>query len=147
MKKRMLANRDFFDMTKTLLDEGHSVSLTVKGHSMWPFYKNGITRVILKRDDDYRKGDVILFEKAGRYVLHRLIRIDGDVFITRGDNNPKEESLTRDRVHARVKLYGDAHHKHEPRNPIRRMNVALWRLIRPLWFFLRRLKQKWVSHT
>lgn len=61
----------------------------VVGSSMEPKLHRG-DLAIVRRQDAYRVGDVVLYRDAqlgGARVLHRIVAIDGDRFRTKGDNN------------------------------------------------------------
>lgn len=71
-----------------LVDEGVSVTFPVKGYSMLPFIIGGRESVILQKPQVVRLGDVVLAWVDGcRYVVHRVISIDGEHVILMGDGN------------------------------------------------------------
>lgn len=82
-----------------LVDEGVSVTLPVEGRSMLPFIVGGRDSVVLEKVSNVsrhvptasrrlRKGDVVLAWVEGRrYVVHRIIAIDGDRVTLMGDGN------------------------------------------------------------
>lgn len=71
-----------------MLDEGHTVTLRLKGFSMRPFLENGRDKALLKKAENPQKGDAVLAEITPKhYVLHRIIRINGDEVTLRGDGN------------------------------------------------------------
>ncbi len=80
---------------KQLLNEGHTVTLPLKGNSMRPYLVHMRDKALLEKPKKLSVGDVILAEVSPRhYVLHRLIAIDsssvsdGDAVLTlRGDGN------------------------------------------------------------
>lgn len=82
-----------------LLNEGKEVRFTPSGVSMRPFIEGNRDSVILmKLNRPPRVGDILLAEAqtlcGGKtYVLHRLIRIEGDSFILQGDGNLTGEEL------------------------------------------------------
>lgn len=70
------------------MNEGLSVTFPVKGVSMMPFIIGGRESVVLKKPATLHVGDVILAWVDGcRYVVHRIIRIDGDHITLQGDGN------------------------------------------------------------
>lgn len=76
-----------------LIAEGREVPLTVTGSSMQPFLEHGRDSVILSPlRGELRRGQIVLYvDAAGRYVLHRVIRI-GDGSITPcGDGNMRPD--------------------------------------------------------
>ena len=48
--------------------------------------------LIVVRDDGYKVDDVVVFQDGRTGVVHRIISIDGDEVITRGDANNTEDS-------------------------------------------------------
>ena len=66
------------------------VTLPVNGHSMLPFVVGWRDCVILQKPAHPRVGDVVVAWVEGRrYVLHRIIRIDGERVTLMGDGNLK----------------------------------------------------------
>ena len=43
--------------------------------------------VIIRAADDYAVNDIVLYQEDSTLVIHRIIRIDGDEIITKGDAN------------------------------------------------------------
>lgn len=74
------------DIFENLPDEG--VTLRVQGTSMQPFLYNKRDTVTFKKPvGKLRKGDVIVFRRGKYYLMHRVIDIESDGFITAmGDN-------------------------------------------------------------
>ena len=93
-----LSNDIFFAEVEELLAEGKQVTIFVRGNSMRPLLRDGRDKVVLRKanDEDIRKGAVMLFLYRGSHVMHRVIRIEGDVVIFEGDGNYKlQEVVTR----------------------------------------------------
>lgn len=79
--------------------EGHTVTLPLKGNSMRPFLEDGREKALLAKVGDIKVGDpVIALTDDNRYVLHRIISIDGDHVTLRGDGNLACEHCTRENV-------------------------------------------------
>ena len=71
-----------------LVNDGVSVTLPVNGRSMLPFIIGGKESVVLQKPDGAKVGDVVLAWVEGcRYVVHRIIRIDGNRVTLMGDGN------------------------------------------------------------
>lgn len=83
-----------------MLSEGKDVIIKTKGNSMMPFIIGDRDSVKLRKMPSVSKGDMVLAEVAPkRYVLHRVIREDGEHLTLMGDGNLKgTENCTRDRV-------------------------------------------------
>ena len=85
-----------------LLDEGHTVTLPLRGRSMRPFLEDGRDKALLTRPDrELRVGDPILAETSpGHYVLHRLVSLNGQAVTLLGDGNLTPEHCTTADVRA-----------------------------------------------
>ena len=92
-----------------LLTEGKEVRFTPSGVSMRPFIEGDKDSVILAPvEQTPRVGDVLLAQVetlCGRqtYVLHRLVRIEGERYVLQGDGNLSgEEFCNRGDIIGRV---------------------------------------------
>lgn len=55
--------------------------------------------VIIKATDDYKVNDIVLFQDGNSLVIHRIIEIDGDTVITKGDaNNVADEPIQKSQI-------------------------------------------------
>lgn len=73
-----------------LISEGKTVSITAKGYSMNPFIMHLRDQITLGpwKDEQITKGAVVLAKDIkGRFIVHRIIRRDGDTIILMGDGN------------------------------------------------------------
>lgn len=63
-----------------MLKNGNTVSLVVKGNSMFPFLISGRDKVFLKAGTNpLKKGDIVLYKtRNGKYALHRISKVDKD---------------------------------------------------------------------
>ncbi len=100
MDKRVVANELLLEEAASLMNEGREVNFTPLGGSMLPFIKGGKDSVRLQKKADVAVGDIVLVRLPGpRYVLHRVIRVDGDALTLMGDGNiAGTESCTKDDV-------------------------------------------------
>lgn len=73
---------------------GSTSYLVTRGTSMLPSHEPGAL-VVTRTQDQYAVGDVIAYhsEARGYIVLHRIVGIDGDRFVTRGDNNSFDDAF------------------------------------------------------
>ncbi|MCD4524507.1 signal peptidase I [Nocardioides sp. cx-173] len=76
---------------------GAKLGLTVvSGNSMLPTYETG-DAVVTWRTGDYEVGEPIVYAVpdgevgAGVFVVHRVVDIEGDAYVTRGDNNDGDD--------------------------------------------------------
>ena len=75
----MITDAVILDEAVRLVSEDVSVTLPVNGRSMLPFIIGGRESVILQKPHDVCVGDVVLaWVEGSRWVVHRIIRIDGD---------------------------------------------------------------------
>lgn len=75
---------------RTLISEGKTVSLTVKGNSMNPFMVHLRDQITLGpwKDEDIKPGTVALVrDLRGNYLIHRIIRRDAETVTLLGDGN------------------------------------------------------------
>ena len=79
--------------------QGYAVLEVVSG-SMEPNIHIGDMIVINTKNKEYRVNDIITFyDVNGAFVTHRIIYIDKDGILTKGDNNNAEdEKITKDKV-------------------------------------------------
>lgn len=67
--------------------ENGKLKVTVSGISMHPTYKRSDVLYVRKIEKAPLIGDVICFFAYNHHVIHRVIAIEGDYVITKGDNN------------------------------------------------------------
>jgi len=86
---RQMANEVLLPQVVALLQEGHTVTLPLRGRSMRPFLEDGRDKALLAAIGESPKvGDAVLAEiMPGRYVLHRIIDIKDNQVTLRGDGN------------------------------------------------------------
>lgn len=88
MDKKVVANEVLLEDAAVLMNEGREVTMKPLGCSMLPFIRGGRDSVRLKKMPDVAVGDMLLVRLEGpRYVLHRLIAMDGDRLTLMGDGN------------------------------------------------------------
>jgi hypothetical protein len=83
------------------LQRNKEVLFTPSGVSMRPFIEGGRDSVIMERvSKPPRKGDILLAQVTTlcgnrTYVLHRLIRMEGETYVLQGDGNLQGEERCR----------------------------------------------------
>ena len=71
-----------------LVNEGMRVTFPVKGYSMLPFIIGSRESVDLVKPENLQVGHVVLAWVEGcRYVIHRIISIEGELVTLMGDGN------------------------------------------------------------
>ena len=122
-----------------LASEGICVTLPVNGNSMLPFIIGGRESVILQKPDGADVGDVVLAWVDGcRYVVHRIIAIEGDAVTLMGDGNlAGTEHCTRGDIRARVThVVGADERPHDLNCRWRHWAARLWWYLCPIRRYL-----------
>lgn len=71
---------------KIIEEDGFYVS-TSSGTSMYPLLRNRKDTIIIrKKNTRYKKYDIVLYKRNGKYILHRIIKVLECGYIIRGDN-------------------------------------------------------------
>lgn len=80
------------------LDKKGILVYTNKGNSMYPLIRQGKDVLIIKKANRrLKKMDVPLYKrKSGQYVLHRIIKVNENDYVLRGDNTYYYETGIRD---------------------------------------------------
>ena len=133
MDKRTLPNEILLGEVAAVLREGREAVITPTGNSMLPFIRGGHDRVVLRRLDTLEEGDIVLVKIEDRYILHRLVALDGDALTLMGDGNIRgQEHCTKadviGTVTAIIRRPGGREH--------RPGKGRLWRTLRPFRRYL-----------
>lgn len=76
---------------------GYSILSTQTG-SMSPTMETGDI-IIIKISNDIKENDIITYKQNDVLITHRVIQIDGDTIITKGDfNNTQDEPIQKSQV-------------------------------------------------
>lgn len=81
---------DLMPVIMEQLEQNGQVVFCPAGISMRPMLEHNRDKVYMKKADgrDIKKWDVILYRTtAGNYILHRVVKVTEEGFITRGDHN------------------------------------------------------------
>lgn len=85
------------NIEKQLLSDDFVVS-SITGNSMSPFLNDTNKVVISKVNRDIHLYDVVLYKTNDKYILHRVIDINNNKFVIRGDNRILEEYILKDDI-------------------------------------------------
>ena len=101
METKSGANVTTFSVVRDILLEGANITVSVKGHSMLPFFRSGSTVELRPiKEEDFKRYNVVLADAGGHFVIHRIIAIDGDKVTLLGDGNSVgTEVMTKDKVY------------------------------------------------
>ena len=139
MKIREVAvqNAVFIPAVLKFIEEGNTVTIPLKGFSMRPFLEDGRDKALLTRVGELHAGDPILaLVDHKRYVLHRIVKIEGDNMTLLGDGNLRAEHCkTGDAVAAVVGFYRKGRTKLDP------INGRKWKTYSWTWMHLRPIRR------
>lgn len=83
-----LSDNEIIRNAVALVNEGMRVTFPVKGYSMLPFIIGSRESVDLVKPENLQVGHVVLAWVEGcRYVVHRIISIEGNQVVLMGDGN------------------------------------------------------------
>ena len=122
-----------------LAKEGVCVTLPVKGYSMLPFIIGGKDSVILQKPKELKVGDVVLAWVEGcRYVVHRIIQLEGNQVVLMGDGNiiGTEHCTLQDVCALATHVIGSDGKQHDLYSPWRQRASQWWRKLRPIRRYL-----------
>lgn len=88
MKTLTVPNEIILEEARHLINEGMEVTLKAKGVSMLPFIVGNRDSAVLVGTDNPQEWDIVLVRlEEGRYVLHRVIRREGEDLTLMGDGS------------------------------------------------------------
>lgn len=133
-----LPNEFFLPHVRKYIDEGHTVTINVRGYSMRPFLENDKDKVTLAPFTELHVADAVLAEIApGQFVLHRIIAINDNNITLQGDGNVigVEHCRIQD-VCGIVTHYIHPTYVRLASSARLRLEVKLWRRLRPVRRYL-----------
>jgi hypothetical protein len=133
----VVPNEDFFPKVIESLDRGETTTIPVKGFSMLPFIRGMRDWVELQKKDSYGVGDIVLFRHCGRYVMHRIIRVEGRKVTIQGDGVARNVEIVHPEAifgkAIRIFPDGDLSRPIDPDEPKRLRRALRWHR-RPSWY-------------
>lgn len=88
VQKIQFPNHILLPMVVSDLEQGKTVTINLRGFSMRPFLENDRDKALLTKAVHPEVGDAVLAEiLPKKYVLHRIIAIEGEDVTLRGDGN------------------------------------------------------------
>lgn len=119
------------------LEQGHTVTLPLKGFSMRPFLESNRDMALLTSPKNIKVGDPVLAEIAPKqYVLHRIININGERVTLLGDGNLTPEYCLLSNIKASI----DGFYR-KGRKKLDRTDGRKWKLYSKIWITLRPLRR------
>lgn len=134
-----MTDNEIIEEAIRLVEDDVSVTLPVNGNSMLPFIIGGKESVILQKPEQLKVGDVVLAWADGyRYVVHRIIYIDGNSVTLMGDGNlTGTEHCTLNDIKAIATHVVDAKERtHYIYNRWRKSAAKWWFRLRPMRRYL-----------
>lgn len=90
MQKKVVPNELLLGEVGKLISDGEKVTIMTKGYSMLPFITGERDSVLLEKKDELWPGMIALAQvRKDVYVIHRIIKIEGDRVTLMGDGNLK----------------------------------------------------------
>lgn len=75
-----------FPVIEEIINNGQTAKIKISGTSMYPLVSHRRDSVVLIKARELKVGDVPLYKRAnGRYVLHRIAKIEKDGYAILGD--------------------------------------------------------------
>lgn len=127
--KISVANAILMPEVVAMLNEGHTVTLPLRGFSMRPFLEDRRDKALLSAAGEVAVGDVVLAEIAPkRYVLHRVVKLDGDKVTLRGDGNLANEYCLLGDIRAKAQGF-----YRKGRDTLDHVGSCKWRIYSAIW--------------
>lgn len=125
-----------------------------KGHSMMPLLREGRDLMVIEKKGPApcRKWDAVLYRRQqlpgrGAYVLHRVLRVNGDgSYWIVGDNCTRGETVREEQILGVLRAVVRGGRTLSVDSPPLRLYTWLWCVCPPLRFGLLRLKHRVGSH-
>lgn len=132
IKEVQFANAVLLPEIVKMIEEGHTVTLRLRGFSMRPFLEDNRDKALLTKPTNVKTGDPVLAEIAlGHFVLHRIVAIDGQKVTLRGDGNLSDEHCQLSDIRASVVGF-----YRKGRTKLDRTDGTKWRVYSWLWMHL-----------
>lgn len=130
-----------------LLKQGYIVEFSPKGESMRPYIEGGRDSVILKHSKHPVVGDIVLAKVSTSYVLHRVVKRNGDQLILRGDGNLHGQEICRTndvlgKVVSIIRNIGEHSHEVAPSRAFCWRHMPVWVRRYGLKIYRKRLKSR-----
>lgn len=129
-----IPNDAFFNLVEDEISNGRKVQFRIKGDSMSPLLRDNKDDIVLYPcvGDELSPMDIVLFRYKGKYLLHRIIRREGNRLYIQGDGSyiAKEECFIDD-VIGKVQMIV------RPSGKIISVNGWQWRWLSYIWLKIR----------
>lgn len=100
---------------------------TVHGYSMYPLLFDHQDSVYIKKAENFKKYDVVLFQrKSGQLVLHRIVGFEDDFLLICGDNEFKIEKVKKEQVLGKMTEFSRKNKEYTVDNLWYKMYSRVW---------------------
>ena len=93
-----LSGKSLAALIRDFVESGRHIKFRALGESMFPFIKNGdMITVSPYNDMTPERGDIVAFVdvRTQGLMVHRIIRVNGDGFVSKGDNCFQNDGIHR----------------------------------------------------
>lgn len=99
----------------------------VHGYSMYPLLHNHRDSVYIVKTNEYKKYDVVLFERANKkLVLHRILKIKDGVFYICGDNDFLVEQVSQQQLIGKMTEFSRNGKEYTTNHFMYKLYSAIW---------------------
>jgi hypothetical protein len=124
----IVPSRELMPVIRAALERGQHVRMTVTGGSMWPFIRDGDIVELEPLSTSPAQGDIVLAQpSAEHYVVHRVVRVQGESVWLRGDAQRHCEGPVQ--PHDILGRITRSHHHGRPRA----LDHGAWRFAGLMW--------------
>lgn len=134
MQMNQIPNDAFFNLVEDEISNGRKVQFRIKGDSMSPLLRDNKDDIVLYPcvGDELSPMDIVLFRYKGKYLLHRIIRREGNRLYIQGDGSYiAKEECSIDDVIGKVQMIV------RPSGKIISVNSWQWRWLSYIWLKIR----------
>lgn len=137
MQERIVDIDEWMRLVRELLESRKEVPVLVTGNSMYPFLAHKRDTVLVKQAvRPFHKGEIVFYKRpCGQYVMHRIIRIDGEKVYLVGDAQTVVEGPLPDSC-----IFGEIIAAERKGKWIRKGNLR-WDFFAGPWLVLRPLRR------
>ncbi len=144
--KKQVTMEDLMPLFREQLENGKKIQFAPAGISMRPMLEHKVDQVFLEKatKENVKKWDVVLFKSDnGAYILHRVMCLDENGFVTRGDNNYSNDKWqTYDALLGKVYKYEHKGKTREIEDFRYKVYVFFWMMSYGIRKFVVRVKNK-----
>lgn len=128
MDKVQVSINDLIPVIREKLDSNGTVTLTVTGNSMNPFFYDRKTIVTLKKPNYMlKRKDIVLYQcPNGSWALHRIVKVKDNHYVICGDALTRLEYIEKERVIGMVVSYRNDEKEITIDNLSYNLKVNLW---------------------